>query len=456
MVVLRVAAYPRVSTEEQALRGYSIEAQIDALSEYATKNNMKIVDYYTDAGVSGSKPAFKRPGMSRLLEDVKAGKIDMVIFTKLDRWFRNVKEYFKVQEILEQNRVEWKAIHEDYDTTTSNGRMAITIFLAIAQNEREKTAERVTSVLAHKRSKREACFGGSAIPPGYMKQKDEDGVMRLVKDPETKDAYQAFWDHPIKYNNKNAAARMMATEYGIRRHQKSWNDLIRSDFYCGIHRGVEDYCEPYVDPETWLKFQQPRSTDHGTKNNRVYLFAGMIKCPTCNRNLCGTYDKKPKKGEGFREYFSYRCRGRFTATCDWRKTISERKVEKYLLVHMDRLLADEIARAELEATKPKPKPKYNLAGLREQLRRLDVTYMAGNKTDEEYLKEQADIKALIAKAEDEKPPEPRDVTPLKEVLESDYRTLYNNRNREDRRRFWRGIIKQIVVEGNEVKNVIFL
>lgn len=61
MTILRVACYERVSTEEQALRGFSIDAQIDNLKEYCEKNNMKIVDHYTDEGISGAKPPLKRP-----------------------------------------------------------------------------------------------------------------------------------------------------------------------------------------------------------------------------------------------------------------------------------------------------------------------------------------------------------------------------------------------------------
>ena len=95
MGILRVGLYERVSTTEQSLNGYSIETQISNLEEYAKKNKMKIVDHYTDEGISGAKPPLKRPALKRLLEDVKAGKIDMILFTKLDRWFRSVKEYFK-------------------------------------------------------------------------------------------------------------------------------------------------------------------------------------------------------------------------------------------------------------------------------------------------------------------------------------------------------------------------
>ena len=256
MTILRAGCYGRVSTEEQALRGFSIETQVDNMTEFCEKEKYKIVDFYLDKGISGAKPPMKRPDLKRLLDDVEAGKIDIVIFTKLDRWFRSVQEYFKVQEILDEHGVEWKAIWEDYDTTTANGRMAITIFLAINQNEREKGAERVTAVLDKKRKNREACFGGHALPFGYMKEKDEDGISRLVKDPETQQATQDFWDILLKTYNLNEAIRHMGTVYGIHKDWKSWKRMTQSDFYCGVHRGVPDYCPAYVSPENFLKFQE--------------------------------------------------------------------------------------------------------------------------------------------------------------------------------------------------------
>lgn len=94
MTILRAGLYERVSTMEQSIKGYSIEAQSVNLEEYAKKNNMKIVDHYTDEGISGAKPPLKRPDLKRLIEDVEAGKIDIILFTKLDRWFRSVKESY--------------------------------------------------------------------------------------------------------------------------------------------------------------------------------------------------------------------------------------------------------------------------------------------------------------------------------------------------------------------------
>ena len=454
MTIVRVACYERVSTEEQALRGFSIETQIDNLAEYCRRNEMKVVDHYMDAGVSGGKAAFKRPEMARLLADVEAGKIDMILFTKLDRWFRNVKEYFKVQEILDKYKVEWKAIHEDYDTTTANGRMAITIFLAIAQNEREKTAERIKVVFEHKRKNKEVAFGGKNAPWGYTKERDEKGVMRLVKDPETQEACQTFWDMMRKDGNMNKAARYINETYGFKRTGRTWADTVRNPFYCGEYKGVEDYCEPYICKEEWLRIVESRPI-RVTKENRVYLFTGMMRCPECGLTLCGTYDNKECKGVK-KEYRNYRCRGRHTATCSWGRTVAELKTERYLLKNLNKLLEDEIARVELAQRVQKLKPKSNVRALKERLRRLNITYMAGNKTDEEYLREDAEIKALIAKAEAETPPEAkRDLTPLKELLETDFRTLYNTFDQEEKRRFWRNIIKEIKLDGNLPCSVIF-
>lgn len=448
MGIKRAGLYERVSTEEQAKFGYSIKTQIDALEEHCEKNQMKVVDHYTDDGVSGGKAAFRRPEMSRLLEDVKAGKVDIILFTRLDRWFRNVKEYFKVQEILEDHGVEWKAIWEDYDTTTANGRMSITIFMAIHQNEREKGAERVKAVLENKRKNKEACFGGPNKPFGYMKVKDEDGYIRLHKDPEDQEACQEFWDILRKTNKLSQAMRHMDLNYDIRKNWKTWKRITQNDFYCGVYKGVLDYCEPYISPEDWLKVQE-RSKGVTTKSERTYLFRGLMRCSSCGHKLCGDSSKK-----AYGSYKSYRCVYRYRG-CDNGLSMSEKKLEKYLLTRLEDLLNDEIAKVELEQTKPKPKPKSNVKSLKEKQRRLTVAYMAGNVTDEEYLRDDAELKALIAKAEADAPPPERDITPLKELLESDIRTIYEGLTDEEKQRFWTGLIKEIVVDKKQVKEVKF-
>lgn len=456
MRILRAGLFERVSTEEQSRHGFSILSQKEALEEYCSKNRMKMVDHYCDEGVSAGKPYTRRPEMKRLLDDVQAGKIDVILFTRLDRWFRNVQEYFKVQEILDHHKVEWKAIWEDYDTTTSNGRMAITIFLAIAQNEREKTAERIRAVFESKRRRKESFFGSTATPVGYIEVPDEDGVLRLVKDPDIQQALEDFWDIAVRYQNINKAAKYVTLEYGLTRTKSKWYELSKKEIYTGTYKGVEDYCPAYVSREDWEALHK-RSKIKQTQNDRIYLFTGLIKCPQCGSNLSSRYCKQNRPNGVVKEYYSYRCPHNELKLCDNKYSISQIKTENWLLEHLEELMKLEIDRVEIEKSKPKPKPNTKVAALKERLRRLDVVYMAGNKTDEDYLKEQKEIKDELAKASTDEPENmaDRDVSILKDTLESDFKTVYKTLDDEDKRAFWRYIIKEIHVKGNEVALVRF-
>lgn len=456
MRILRGGLFKRVSTEEQSRHGFSIQAQTEDLVKYCQDNKIKIVDHYSDEGVSAGKPYHKRPEMKRLIDDVEAGKIDIILFTRLDRWFRNVQEYYKVQEILDRHKVEWKAIWEDYDTTTSNGRMAITIFLAIAQNEREKTAERIKNVFDSKRRRKESFFGRTATPFGYVEEPDENGVKRLVKDPEVREALEEFWSIAIKYENVHHAARHISLEYGIIKARHKWCELARKEIYSGHYKGVADYCPAYVSREDWLKLNS-RKIIKKTQKSRVYLFTGLIKCPGCGKTMSSKYCTQKLKDGTEKEYYNYRCPDLGIGNCPNNKAVAQTKTENWLLKHLEELLKLEIEKIELQLQQPKPKPNANIGALKEQLRRLDVIYMAGNKSDDEYLKEQAELKEAIRKAENENPEKAvdRDLETLKRTLDSDFKTIYKTLDAEDKRVFWRSIIKEIHVEGNNVVNVDF-
>ena len=287
------------------------------------------------------------------------------------------------------------------------------------------------------------------------KEKDENGVMRLVKDPETEEMTQEFWNILVKHNNLNMAVRYMQEVHGVTKSQKTWTRIARSPFYCGMWDGVEDFCPPYVSKEDWVMIQETaerRRQDTRAKN--VYLFSGMMRCPDCGHILCGTYKYNVRKGQKYK-YQSYRCRFKWT-TCSYKHSPSEIKIEKYLLKNLKSLLENEIARAEIEKAKPKPKSKTNIAALKEKQRRLNVMYMAGNKSDEDYLREDAELKALIAKAEQEAPPPDKDTEPLKEILGTDFQAVYKTLEPEEKRRFWRGLIKEIKFDGKDIVDVIFL
>ncbi len=458
MAILRAGLYERVSSDEQAKFGYSIKTQVEALEKYCEDNNIKIVDHYTDEGVSGGKVISKRPELARMLEDVKEGKIDIILVTRLDRFFRNTKEYFKAIDILEKHRVEWKAIWEDYDSTTANGRMAITIFLAIAQNEREKGSERIKVVFDNKVKNGETFFQWRCMPFGYMREIDENGVARLVKDPKLEDALNTFWDIVIKYENVSKAGKYVNAVYGLNRNMKNWYDVSRNEIHTGRYRGIDNYCEPYVSYEAFKKFNSKRKIKK-TRSGRVYLFTGLIRCPDCDRLLVSKYTKMKRKGV-YIDYNAYHCkRYEHKLGCSFKKHIGEEKIEAYLLSRFDTLMENEIARVKLERAKPKKKARPNVAKLREQLRRLNVSYIAGNMEDDEYIAETKELNALIVKTEAEAKDDPaeKDISALQSVLETDFKTIYQDLSKEDKRRFWRSLINEIYVDENGIiKSVDFL
>ena len=455
-MILKAGCYERVSTDEQSKFGFSIKTQIDALEKHCLDNKIKIVDHYTDDGVSGGKAALKRPAMSRLLDDVRSGKIDIILITRLDRWFRNVPEYFKVQEILDKHGVQWKTIWEDYDTTTSNGRMAITIFLAIAQNEREKGSERIKVVLDNKIKNKEALVSDQSMFFGYTKEKDEQGIPRLVKNPELQDALEEFWELTIKYQNPSKAGKTVNMKYGLDRDINLWQRTARNEIYTGTYKGVEDYCEPYVSKEDWTTFMN-RPKIKQTQKGRVFLFTGLMKCPVCGRRLVSAFTSRARKDGTRHESFQYRCH-KYQGVCTFRKCVGEKKIESYLLDNLETLLEGEIARVKFEQSKPKKKKKSDVAKLREQLRRVNVAYIAGNMLDDEYIQNTKELNAQIKKAEQQERDDPanKNTEQLKQVLEMDFRSIYEDLDQEDKRRFWRNIIQEIQLdEKSNVKSVIF-
>lgn len=149
---VRAAIYIRVSTEEQHLNGLSLPAQRQALTEYALKNEYEITGYYADEGISARKSMRIRKELQRLLKDVQQDRIDMILVTKLDRWFRNIKDYQITQEILEAHHCCWKTIFESYDSSTANGQMVINIMLSVNQAESDRTSERIKAVFDYKRA----------------------------------------------------------------------------------------------------------------------------------------------------------------------------------------------------------------------------------------------------------------------------------------------------------------
>lgn len=453
--ILRVALYIRVSTEEQAMHGYSLQAQEDNLIQYAREHDYKIVEIYRDEGNSARKPITKRKVVLQLLEDVKAGKIDLILFIKLDRWTRNVEAYHSVQKILDAHNVSWQATMEDYETMTANGRFKVNIMLSVNESESDRTSERIKFVFEGKRQRKEWCFTGgpSQWPYGYMPQ-IIDGKKRCVKNPETEPIIQDFWDYVVKYNSVRKAGMYCCEKYGITRNYRSWMVTARNELYTGTFHGVDDYCPSYISRSDWERIILGHEIIKKTQNpDRVYLFTGLIRCPLCGNTLKATFKTYPS--DRSKEYNGYRCNNAKLRTCDFRHQLSERKIEKYLLENIRRDLEAYVMQVEAEQTKRPKQPKIrDVVALNEQLRRVNVIYIAGNITDEEYAAETKRLRSEIEKARQAEAENcPIDLTRIKDFLQTDFLATYHTLNKEDQRRFWRAMIDEIYVNGTNITGI---
>ena len=165
---IRCAIYTRKSTEEGLEMDYnSLDAQRDACEAYITSQKSQgwvaLRDAYDDGGISGG--TLNRPAVQRLLEDVQAGLIDVVVVYKIDRLSRSLADFAKLVELFDAHQVTFISVTQSFNTTTSMGRLTLNILLSFAQFERELGSERVRDKIAASRAK--GIWMGGMPPLGY-------------------------------------------------------------------------------------------------------------------------------------------------------------------------------------------------------------------------------------------------------------------------------------------------
>lgn len=415
---MKVFLYERVSSEEQVKHGYSLDAQEEALKVFCRKHNHTILGIYRDEGISARKPYTKRPAMVRLLDDLEKVRPQMIIFTKLDRWFRNIKEYYRVQDILDRYKVDWKAINEEYDTSTASGRLYVNIKLSIAQDEADRTSERIKDVQSQLIMQGRVL--GGTVPFGYRIQ-DKRVVfgddIHIVKDA---------IDHYMTYQSAHATTRHINDLYGLNFNHTRLLKLLRSPLLKGEYRGNTAYCEALISPAEWDKLQSviQRNIKHASRVN-VYLFSGLLKCPFCGRRLGGCNDQT-------RKY--YRCVEHYYSNCPMSHTVNEKKLERWLLENIEEDFKVQVTMKPKERRED-PK-KY-----RRQLERLNDMYLMGNIEKSAYTAKSAELQRTIAELS-------KTTVPKQHTFTAGWKDVYQKLDDTHRRAFWRGLISEVLIDEN--------
>jgi len=181
---MRAAGYVRVSTEEQAREGVSLEHQRAKVVAYVQLHEMRLTGFCCDEGVS-AKTLGKRKGAQDLLRLARAGEIDAIVVYKLDRLFRNAREALEVATELNALGVALHSVTERIDTQSAMGRFFFTIMAACAEMERNLISERTRDALRHKKANGQvynhAPFGWDAVDGTLVTNGDELEVIRWMR-----------------------------------------------------------------------------------------------------------------------------------------------------------------------------------------------------------------------------------------------------------------------------------
>ena len=142
---MKAIGYTRVSTQEQADSGLSLEGQRERIAAYCTAKGWTLTEVVTDAGLTGTN--MDRPGLSRVLDLVRRRQVDVVVTLKLDRLTRKVRDLGDLLEKFDRAEVAFSSVMDSFDTTCANGRLVLNVLASVAQWEAEANSERTAAAM---------------------------------------------------------------------------------------------------------------------------------------------------------------------------------------------------------------------------------------------------------------------------------------------------------------------
>lgn len=444
--VIRIAKYARCSSDEQKKNGYTIGDQLSLLDEFAGDYELVSVGEYIDEGVSATLEISKRKALAQMIEDALAGKFDIIVIKCIDRFFRSVEEYYAAQKQLRQAGVTWISIEEpDLDPEDPDAAFKINIYLTMAEYEAKKTSKRIRFNNKMRIKNKQVVTGSQCFLFPWIVTGEKRG-RHLIKNKEfeemTYDMLQFFETH----QSKSATLGYINIKYGLKMTMRTLTSFLTDTLLYGEYKGVPEYVEPYITKERFDRIQDILTRNSRASNvpGRVFLFSGIAKCPNCGRNLTGNFHLN----EGKYEVFNYRCNAaRVQKICSFKSSISERKLEKQLLDNLAGYIGNEVIRVEsITEDQPKNRNAEKVAKLKAEMDRLNMMFRKGRISEEEYDTDYMKLEKQIKKLDVEEAPPKKDLDALKGILESDYKAIYSNLTKENKKAFWRNTIKEFTLD----------
>ncbi len=319
---VRCAIYTRKSTEEGLDQDFNtLDAQRESGEAFIASQKhdgwVLVPDRYDDGGYTGAN--MERPAIQRLLADIEAGKVDIIVVYKIDRLSRSLLDFARMMEILDRHHVSFVSVTQQFNTATSMGRLVLNMLLSFAQFEREMISERTRDKIAATRRKGKWTGGMPLL--GY----DVVDTKLVVKHDEAERVRQIFelyleqeslLSTVKELTQRGWSTKSWTTRKGVRRGgipigKTKLHQLLTNVTYLGkirykdeVHEGEH---EAIVDADTFRCVQETLSRGGvkrgaGTRNKQSALLTGLLRCAACDCAMVHTYTTK-----GNRRYRYYVC-----------------------------------------------------------------------------------------------------------------------------------------------------
>ena len=353
----RCAIYTRKSHDEGLEQDYnSLDAQRDAAMNYIASQRANgwqaLPESYDDGGWSGGN--LNRPALQRMMADVRAGLIDIVVVYKIDRLSRSLVNFAELQTEFEKYDVSFVSVTQEINTSTSSGRMMLNILMTFAQFEREVIAERIRDKLSA--SKKKGKYVGGMLPLGY---RGDSVNMKIVIEPEEAKIVRLIYDEYLRTSSPKEVQRLLV-EKGIR--GREWvskkglrhggrplslaviRDILQNPIYIGKLRYqgkvYDGEHEGIIPVKLWEQVQSTFKANSESCRQRssrdLKPFAGLIYCGHCNAPMFAATMTKPN-GRRYRYYICHVDEKRAHRECPLHRVPAE-TLEQLLLKQIAKLL----------------------------------------------------------------------------------------------------------------------
>ncbi|WP_321471401.1 recombinase family protein [uncultured Paludibaculum sp.] len=357
--VLRCAIYTRKSTEEGLQQDFnSLDAQREAAEAFITSQKREgwrvVADHFDDGGYTGAN--MDRPALKRLLGAVEDRSVDCVVVYKVDRLSRSLMDFARIVEVFDQNGVSFVSVTQQFNTTTSIGRLTLNILLSFAQFEREIISERTRDKMSAARRKGKWIGGHPVL--GY--DIDSKGG-RLIVNPEEADQVRTIFGLYLELGSllpllQEADRRGLRTKRwttvdgkvrgGQRIAKGTMHGILTNAIYTGMveHKGClyPGEHERILDQNTWDRVHENLRRNNGDngaslKNKFGALLKGLLFCVPCGTQMIHTYTMRNSKR--YRYYVCYSAQQKGWKNCDT-KSVPAQAIESAVLDSIRRLGTD--------------------------------------------------------------------------------------------------------------------